>query len=273
MLELRAGEVLLVLDPANGGRVVSLTVIGHRLLRTPQDDPGGTHWGSFVMAPWAGRTRHGRFTFDGVDHQLEVNSGEHSIHGTVRQRAWSVEDATTTRAHLKTDFGEGWPFPGWAEQVVTAHEDRIELELSMHAAEGRMPAVGGWHPWWQRRLDGLYGAPAQLELPAASMYVRDAEGIAIPDTVPPPPGPWDDCFTDLSAPPVLRWPGAGGPSSGFELAVESDCPCVVVYDEPVDAICVEPQSGPPDALNHGPDVAEPGRPVVVHSTWRFHQGP
>jgi aldose 1-epimerase len=124
-----------------------------------------------------------------------------------------------------------------------------------------MPAVGGWHPWWQRRL--ARGAPAELDLSAASMFVRDAEGIAVPETVSPLPGPWDDCFTDLSGAPVLRWADA------LELAIESDCPCVVVYDEPPAAICVEPQSGPPDALNHGPAVAEPGRPVVIHSTWRF----
>ncbi|MEY2421334.1 MAG: aldose 1-epimerase [Acidimicrobiaceae bacterium] len=262
MLELHQGDVRLVLDPVNGGRVVSLTVGDLRLLRTPDDDPGGTHWGSFVMAPWAGRTRRGRFAFDGVEHQLEINSGEHSIHGTVRPRPWTVEEADPRRVRISCDFGPAWPFAGWAEQIIVVHDDRVELELWMHAADGPMPAVGGWHPWWQRRLER--GAPAELELPAAAMYVRDAEGIAMPETIsPPPPGPWDDCFTDLAGPCVLRWDGA------FALAIESDCACVVVYDEPVDAICVEPQSGPPDALNHEPAVAEPGHPVVIHSTWRF----
>jgi galactose mutarotase-like enzyme len=261
MLELRDGDVVLLVDPDNGGRVVSFTVGDLRLLRTPEDDPGGTHWGSFVMAPWAGRTRHGRFTFDGVEHQLEINSGVHSIHGTVRERPWTVEEADRHRVRIRCDFGPGWPFAGWAEQVIVVHGDRVELELSMHAADGPTPAVGGWHPWWQRQLSR--GAPAELELPAVSMYVRDAAGIAVPEKVPPPPGPWDDCFTDLTGPPVLRWPGA------LELAVESDCPCVVVYDEPAEAVCVEPQSGPPDALNHEPELAEPDHPVVIHSTWRF----
>ena len=262
MLELHDGDVRLVLDPSNGGRIVSLTVDGLRLLRTPEDERGGTHWGSFVMAPWAGRTRHGRFTFAGAEHQLEIDSGDHSIHGTVRRRPWTVEAADQRRVHMTCEFGPGWPFAGRAEQVIGVYADRVELELSLHATNGPMPAVGGWHPWWQRQL--ARGGPAELDLPAASMYVRDAEGIAVPEKrSPPPPGPWDDCFTDLSGPPVVRWPGA------LTVAVESDCPCVVVYDETADAICVEPQSGPPDALNHGPAVAEPGRPVVIHSTWRF----
>ncbi|MEY2448164.1 MAG: aldose 1-epimerase, partial [Acidimicrobiaceae bacterium] len=229
MLELRRHDIRLVVDPDNGGRVVSFSVGDARLLRTPQDDPGGTHWGSFVMAPWAGRTRRGRFTFAGVDHQLEINSGAHSIHGTVRQQPWTVEEADRRRLRMRCAFGPGWPFGGWAEQVIEVHADRVELELSMHAADRPTPVVGGWHPWWQRRLG--HGAPAAgLDLPAASMLVRDAEGIAVPDDKisPPPPGPWDDCFTGLSGPPVLRWPGA------LELAIESDCPWVVVYDEPAE---------------------------------------
>jgi aldose 1-epimerase len=263
VLELLADDVRLVLDPQNGGRIVSLTVGDLRLLRTPEDEPGGTHWGSFVMAPWAGRTRHGRFSFEGVEHQLEINAGEHSIHGTVRQRPWTVEEADPRRVRIGCDFGPAWPFAGWAEQVIVVHDDRVELELSMHASDRPTPVVGGWHPWWQRRVHSSAPA-AELELPAASMYVRDADGIAGDEKVsPPPPGPWDDCFTDLAGPPVLRWPGT------LKLAIESDCPCVVDYDEPAEAICVEPQSGPPDALNHAPDLAEPGRPVVIHSTWRF----
>jgi aldose 1-epimerase len=262
VIDLEHGDIRVVVDPENGGRVVSFSVDEVHLLRTPEDDPGGTHWGAFVMAPWAGRTRHGRFTFDGVEHQLEINSGAHSIHGTVRQQAWTVESLEADRICMRCDFGPAWPFGGWAEQVIAVHHDGVELELSMHADDRPTPVVGGWHPWWQRRL--AVGAPdAELELPAASMYIRDAEGIAVPEQQsPPPPGPWDDCFTDLSGPPVLRWP------DGPDLAIESNCPCVVVYDEPVDAICVEPQSGPPDALNHDPAVAEPSRPVVVHSMWR-----
>jgi aldose 1-epimerase len=214
------------------------------------------------MAPWAGRTRHGRFTFEGVEHQLEINSGAHSIHGTVRQQVWTVDDADARSVRMSCPFGPAWPFAGWVEHDIAVHGDRVELELSLHAADGRMPAVGGWHPWWQRRLGRR--SDVELELPARSMFVRDAEGIALPEMVsPPPPGPWDDCFTGLSGPPVLRWPGL------VEVVIESDCPCVVVYDEPEDSICVEPQSGPPDALNYGPAVAEPDLPVVVHSTWRF----
>ena len=127
-----------------------------------------------------------------------------------------------------------------------------------------MPASIGWHPWFLRRLDGVSGE-VELDLDAGAMLVRDADGIATDRRVAPPPGPWDDCFVDLRRPPVLRWPGF------LELSVESDCPDWVIYTEPEDALCVEPQTAPPDALNREPAIVEPGRPLVATMTWRWRR--
>ena len=45
------------------------------------------------------------------------------------------------------------------------------------------------------------------------------------------------------------------------VQVESDCDHWVVYDEPADATCVEPQSGPPDAFNLVHHVVTPATPL------------
>jgi aldose 1-epimerase len=123
-------------------------------------------------------------------------------------------------------------------------------------AEEPMPAVLGWHPWFLRHaapsMDGEAGL--ELEFDAQTMYERDGDGIPTGALVAPKPRPWDDCFTGLRRPPVLRWPGF------LELEISSTCPDWVVYDERDDAICVEPQTGPPDALNLRPTVVRPGRP-------------
>ena len=254
MLQVANGDARLVVLPEHGGVLSSFALGDLELLRTPDDDAGGTHWGCFVMAPWAGRTRHGRFTFEGVDHQLACDAGPHAIHGTVRHQPWTVERVSSDSVALSCPFGPGWPFPGHVEHTIRVHPDHVAFELALHSEAGPMPAVGGWHPWWRR--------PVHVDLPARTMLRRDAEGITTEERVSPiPPGPWDDCFTDLTGPPVLRWPG------GVELTIESDCGWVVVYDEPAESVCVEPQSGPPDALNHHPAVASPGHPVVIRSAW------
>ena len=51
----------------------------------------------------------------------------------------------------------------------------------------------------------------------------------------------------------------------------STCDHVVLYDQPRHAICVEPQTGPPDALNHleRATLVRRGRPLVAEMslTW------
>ena len=58
----------LTIDPAAGGRLASLVVAGSELLVT--EGMGPIMWGCYPMAPFAGRIRDGRFTFDGREHTL-----------------------------------------------------------------------------------------------------------------------------------------------------------------------------------------------------------
>ncbi len=262
-MELRAGPATLVIDPGGGGRIVRLAVDDIDVLLTEADDAGGNgHFGCFVMAPWAGRTRRGRFSFRGEAYEVPVNATPHAIHGTVRERPWAIEAAKQHRALMSCDLGPQWPFAGWVEHELTLHDDRLELELSIHARDDAMPAACGWHPWWRRTLPT--GEVARLELDAGAMYRRDDEGIAVPDLLrPPPPGPWDDCFTEVNGPAVVRW------GRTIAVTIESDCPDLVVFDQLPEAICVEPQTGPPDVLNHDPFVVEPDRPLRARTTWRW----
>jgi aldose 1-epimerase len=70
----------------------------------------------------------------------------------------------------------------------------------------------------------------------------------------------------VSYPPKLVWP-----DGDVTLEVSSSCDHWVVYTEPPHAVCVEPQSGPPDAFNLGRGfvVVEPGAPLVHTMTWRW----
>jgi len=58
--------------------------------------------------------------------------------------------------------------------------------------------------------------------------------------------------------------------AGFlELTLESDCRDWVVFTEPADALCVEPQTAPPGALGVDAAVVEPGVPLTATMTWRW----
>ena len=257
MIALRAGPAAARIDPASGGRIASLSVDGLELLVT--EGPTPLDWGCYPMAPWAGRVRRGRFRFAGAEHRLPLDLPPHAIHGTVYRRPWSMADDGAAVV-LGTDLGGDWPFAGRVEHRVDLTPAALHLRLTVAAGEP-FPAAVGWHPWFRRRLAA--GDPVEVDVPATAMWRRDADGIPTGELVPPPPGPWDDCFTGLTGPVRLRWPGA------LEMAVESPCPHVVVFDELAGAVCVEPQTGPPDALTLVPVVVRPGRPLVAECSLRW----
>jgi aldose 1-epimerase len=253
-LVLEAGSARLEVSAADGGRVTSFRVDGRELIA--RVDTGPIWWGSYPMVPFAGRIRRGEFSFRGRDYRLPLNMAPHAIHGVVFDRPWDDVSGNTMSVRL----GEPWPFAGTVTQRFALEPDSLRTTLEL-AADEPMPASMGWHPWWRRNLDG--GAGVSLAFEPASMYERDAEGIATGRLIPPTAGPWDDCFTDVAFDPRLIWPG------DLVLTISSSCDHWVVFNERDDAMCVEPQSAPPDAVNLGPTVVEPGEPLVATMEWRW----
>ncbi len=239
------------IDLDAGCRITSFVVGDHELLVTAAPDP--IDWGWYPMAPFAGRVRDGRFSFRGTAYQLPRTLGEHAIHGSVFRRRWEAERDSV----FMTDLGGEWPFSGWVRQEVTLGPDRLDLRLAVHSENHAMPASCGWHPWFRRSIGG---AEAVLDLRAGFIFRRDSAGIATRARVPVPEGPWDDCFGEVEVGPTIRWPGR------LDLSLESTCPYWVVFTERSDALCVEPQTAPPDSLNRDPFIVEPGRPLVAECT-------
>jgi aldose 1-epimerase len=230
MVELRApgADAVVVADPEGGGRITRIAVDGTELL---------TAAGLWLMAPFAGRTGYGRFTHDGAEHRLPVDMPPHAIHGTVRGVAWTVEASTDDEAVLAAPLGPVWPWAGRCVHRIALRADHVELEATVESTSGdEFPAVLGWHPWFRK--------PAAVRFHADSMLERGGDGLPTGRRVAPvPPGDraLDDCFEGV------RWP-----VHVDDLRIEADgCDDVVVYDEQAGTTCVEPQTGPPDALNQG----------------------
>jgi aldose 1-epimerase len=201
-------------------------------------------WGSYPMVPWAGRIRHGKFTFDGAEYQLPINFEAHAIHGTGFEQPWNV--AETDVRHVRLTCKLAWLFGGESEQMIELAEDSLTCTLIARAGDRPMPASIGWHPWFMK--------PDKADLRFERMYLRDDDYITDGRIAePPPPPPWDDCFEAPLATPRI-WIG------GVEVSISSDCDFWVVYDMPAHATCVEPQSATPDAFNLGGAARlEPGQ--------------
>lgn len=262
-VHLTAGDAELTVLPENGCRIGSLRVGGTELLRTESPRPHG--YGSFPMVPWAGRTAHGLFRNGGVRHQLPLNSPPHAIHGTGVGSAWHrvAAASTDTSAAFYYDLGDPWPYAGRVTQVFELAPDNVSIALSVETSAASFPAQAGWHPWFRRHLDDG-GPEAVLDFSPRWQEERGPDHLPTGRRIDPLPGPWDDCFGMPDGVDVtLTWPGR------LELRVTSPAEWVVVYDEQADALCVEPQSGPPDGLNTAPRLVTPIDPLEVSTTWRW----
>ena len=262
----RNGTATVTIDATNGGRIVQIDLDGIQLLipspAVESRDSTSFTWGSYPMAPWAGRVRDGRFSFFDVDHQLQLNqddSGDslpgcqHAMHGTVMSRAWTVVEQTTTSVELSTPLNQpdtGWVLGGIAHQRIKVIDDQIRCELSVSVGPDAapLPAEVGWHPWWNK--------PDRLTFLPEAMYERDSVGLPTGRLIAPSDGPWNDCFVN-TAPVTLHYDRPTHP----DITLRSDCDHWVVFDGPAHATCVEAQSGPPDAFNVRPRLVTGSHPL------------
>jgi galactose mutarotase-like enzyme len=51
----------------------------------------------------------------------------------------------------------------------------------------------------------------------------------------------------------------------------ADTHYVVLFDQLAEAVCVEPQTGPPDALTLEPMVVTPDRPLTATMSWSWRR--
>jgi len=257
---LSAGDASVVVAPTAGGRIGQITVAGQPLLvDMPTEDADPIGWGWFPMAPWVGRISAGRFAFDAIEHRLQLHHVDgdggpgrsHSIHGTVFTRPWSVVEHSATAITMSCPLAGAldWPFDGIVTQTVALFDDRVVSTLLVEAAADPFPTEIGWHPWFRK--------PDRLEFSPTQMYETDQFGLPTGELVEPREGPWDDCFINTE-PIVLHYQRPIVPT----VTVRSGCDHVVVYDQPTDATCVEPQSGPPDAFNLQPHIVATGSHLV-----------
>jgi aldose 1-epimerase len=254
------GLTKLSFDAAHGGRVAQVWFDDVPLL---VDEGVGVDpvlgWGSYPMVPWAGRLRNGRFQFRRDVVTMPANERAHAMHGLGFVNEWEVVGSGTSSLVARLDLDRvGWPFKSWCEQRISLGPDSVHLEMSVHGTERDFPAQVGWHPWFR--------TPTTLDVAFSTMFERDDDGITTTTTRPPTDPPWDDCFTDASANPRLV-------VNGVEVRLASTCRYWVVYTGNPNGICVEPQSGPPDAFNtateSGLDIVGTAR-VLQHSfTWTF----
>lgn len=256
---LAAGDAELTIAQDNGCRIAGLRVGGTELLRQ------GERYGCFPMVPWCGRLKHGRFLNGATIHQLPLNSPPHAMHGTGRDAAWRPARVEKSEAAFTYDLADPWPYEGRVTQAFALADDSLTLTMGIETYGDSFPAQAGWHPWFLRNLGGG-GQDVEIGFDPAWQEERGEDHLPTGQRITPRPGPWDDCFgMPYGVDVTLTWPGE------LELKVTSRAEWVVVYDEQAEAVCVEPQSGPPNGLNTTPRFVTPIEPLEIETIWTWRR--
>ncbi|MGO4204641.1 aldose 1-epimerase [Rhodococcus sp. TAF43] len=256
-LAIEAGDIRVGISPRRGGAITGLVIDEAELLAQ------GDGYGCFPMAPWCGRIDNGQLSVGSVTHHFPLNAGPHAIHGTVRDGEWDVVDASATHVTLRQALAPPWPFAGRVTQRFRLTEDFLDLSMEVTAESDPFPAQVGWHPWFTRHLR-RDTEPVRIDFAPDWQELRGPDYLPSGARIAPRPGPWDDCFGMVDGVHVvLTWP------SLLRLELGSPEQWVVVYDMEDDAVCVEPQSGPPNGVNTMPQLVTPESPLVADCRWTW----
>ena len=283
LVELSRDGIVTRIDPADGGRIVSLVIAGvERILpkaRARARQPA-LYWGCYPMVPWPGRLSNGRIPTNGGEVRLEPNLPPSAIHGLGFDKAWDIVERSETAVTMICELhGLGWPFGGRALQTLRLGVKSLELDLQVGRYTQAGPAGLGWHPWFIRPPDG----DLELRVDGAEVLVLDAD-LAPTGEIRrvtsdedlrsgPPLGDrrLDHVYVRTKGPAIVRWPD-------LELRIEYDKSLqTVVVHTPPEGICVEPQTMWPNApllaaagiRDTGLRTLEPGETLSATEQWTW----
>jgi aldose 1-epimerase len=257
-----------------------------------RERPSGS--GIPILFPFPGRIRGGVYTYRGKRYELDANDGlGNAIHGFVLDRPWRLIERSTNRAVGQIRLAEAVPslgdrWPADAELTATYELSGTTLTLQVrieNCDSSPLPLGFGTHPYFRLplgpagrletchimvpaksywELDGL--VPTGRKLPAAGAK-RLVERRALADDE------FDDVLGDLKFDDGFCTTRLEDPTSGRRVAMTFDDgfgTCVVYTPPHRGAICIEPYTCVPDAVNaSGADVEtglrvlEPGESVSL----------
>jgi aldose 1-epimerase len=163
-IALEHGGMRVEIDPDLGAGIADLSwsAPGRPSIALMRRAPANLTWfndlGCYLLAPWSNRVAGAEFEWRGSRHQLAADWPDGTpIHGLVKDRAWSVEQRSPTSAVLTCDVPAAafaWPFSARVGYMIVENSLRVALEVRNDGGPGVMPAGMGFHPFWNRSLDG-----------------------------------------------------------------------------------------------------------------------
>lgn len=255
----------LLFDTAQGARATSWKLDGIEVLALPTS--ADLFGGNYVMAPWAGRIEGAAIDFKGASYPQPINHFPWAIHGSTPFNSPSIVEQTESRVVFTHNLDN--ELPTWPKGFTVLHSwetkgAELFTEIVVNSSELDFPAVVGWHPWFLRTLAN--GDVSSYGVSATHVFEVDDSKIVTGELGKIEAGPWDCAFLAPSGKAFIEW------GNSFRIEINTNSEFFVVYDEPDDCVCIEPQSGPPNGSNlSSPDfnhLVTPTNPLILSATWK-----
>jgi aldose 1-epimerase len=273
----------------NGGGIRALEVNGCPIVDPYPAGRVPPHAAGAVLFPWPNRVRDGRWSSDGVEHQLLVNEPEldNASHGLVRGHLFSAERPLSDTVCLTTTLGSapGYPFEVSLAITYQALHDGLRVSsVITNQGPGRAPVALGFHPYL--RIGDTPMQDLTLEVPAGLVLDFDARLLPVgshetaePRHLPLREAELNHCYGKLDVvEQQVRHRLLAPDGRSLEMRTDPSFGWVQVFTnrifprdgQLVSAIAVEPMTAPPDALNSGTDLIwlEPGQDWS--GAWSLH---
>lgn len=236
------GRATAAVEPAAGGRLVSLVIDDHEVIPTCEQPYDADYFrGSFPLAPWCGLLTDGIVHFDGAEYRVTGQSapeGPKQYHGAVHSWPFEVVVAAQHVVGMKVAIGpdqpDGWPWPGTVRQSYELRNDALVARLSVHTDGPEFPAGVGFHPWFVSSLDGE--REAVIDFRPGRELVAAGSGRRVPAE--PGTDHGSGLFIEVEQWPTITWP------DGPRLVLSSNAPVWVTYDRTPGGFCIEPWTTP-----------------------------
>ena len=257
IIEISSGKHKLKIDSIAGGRAIEWFIDDLQILGPKGDHPLIGGW--YLMAPWAGRIRDNQIVYKGSNFPQDVNFQNWAIHGTVAFSEGKIRNQSETSVEIVHETNDKWPVKMEIVQKWSITNNFVKSHVIVSSISGEFPAEIGWHPWFKRQL--TKGKPAKFGIEAISQYEKDEKNFTLNKTKSIGVPPFDDAFDVPTGKGFIEWPDA------LRIDFTSDLDTFVIFDEPADVFCIEPQTGPPDAINQPRHIVFPGKPLEASVKW------
>lgn len=271
-----------------GAAVRELTFEGRPLVVGFGPDEDMPNFRGAFVAPWPNRIADGRYTFDGVDHELPINEPERgtALHGLVFDIPWTLVEHTASSVTLGCTIepSAAYPFTVALHARFGVGPDGFRTEVTaLNTGSNRAPYGVCPHPYLVAGTSAL--DDWVLELPASTVLTVTADRLLPVGREDVDGTPFDfrsahalgdvqidHAFTGIQrdaaglATVRLMDPADG---TGTAMTWDETCPWVQIHTADLPkkpestrlGLAVEPMTCPPEAFNSGEDlvVLEPGQ--------------